>query len=77
MELRKSIKKYNINNFEILDIIGKGTNAQVHFVKNINTSKYYAMKIIKKKEVVKFKQVDHTLNEINILHMIEHPFIVN
>ena len=76
MELRKSIKKYTVNDFEILDIIGIGTHAQVHFVKNINSGKYFAMKIIKKKEVVKYKQVDHILNEINILHMIDHPFIV-
>ncbi len=76
MELRKSIKKYTVNDFEILDILGIGTHAQVHFVRNITSGKYFAMKIIKKKEVFKYKQVDHILNEINILHMIDHPFIV-
>jgi serine/threonine protein kinase len=77
MELRKSIKKYNLTDFKIMDIIGKGTNAQVHFTKNTITNKHFSLKIIKKNEVVKFKQVDHIMNEINILHIIDHPFIVN
>jgi protein kinase A len=77
MELYKPIKKFKATtDFEIMNIIGVGTNAQVHFAKNLINKKYFAIKTIKKKEVIIHKQVDHIQNEIDILHMINHPFIV-
>ena len=36
-----------------------------------------AMKILKKSEVIRLKQIDHVKAEKKILAMIEHPFIVN
>jgi len=35
------------------------------------------IKILKKKEILRLKQVEHILNEKNILSKIDHPFIVN
>ena len=31
---------------------------------------------MKKIEIIKSKQTDHIMNEINILGMIDHPFII-
>jgi len=36
-----------------------------------------ALKILKKSEVIRLKQVDHVKAETEILRMIDHPFIVN
>ena len=38
--------------------------------------KYVALKILKKAEILKLKQVDHIMSEISILSEIEHPFLV-
>lgn len=32
---------------------------------------------MKKSEIVRLKQVEHTINEKNILDEIDHPFVVN
>jgi serine/threonine protein kinase len=37
----------------------------------------YAMKVLRKKDVVKRKQVEHTKAERNILAMLNHPFLLN
>lgn len=35
------------------------------------------MKVLKKSEVVRLKQVEHTINEKTILDQVDHPFLVN
>ncbi|KAG0266574.1 camp-dependent protein kinase catalytic subunit [Linnemannia exigua] len=35
------------------------------------------MKVLKKTEVVRLKQVEHTNNEKMILERVEHPFLIN
>lgn len=37
---------------------------------------YVALKILKKAEILKLKQVDHIMNEISILSEINHPFLI-
>ena len=44
--------------------------------KNNKNGNYYAIKIVKKAEAKKMAQVDHVLNEVKILSMLNHPFIV-
>lgn len=38
---------------------------------------YFALKVLRKSEIVKLKQVQHIESERAILSRIEHPFIVN
>ena len=40
------------------------------------TGKFYALKVLRKMDVVRLKQVDHIKNEKNILLELNHPFIV-
>jgi serine/threonine protein kinase len=58
-------------------LIGTGTFGRVYLVRHRPTSKYYAMKTLRKTEVVRLKQVEHINSEKQILSSIRHPFIVN
>jgi len=48
----------------------------VRLAKNKKTGEFYAMKILKKNEIIKTKQVDHVISENSILVEIDHPFLV-
>lgn len=70
------LKKVKISDYDILTTIGVGTFGRVRLVKNKQTGKYYAAKILKKIEILKSKQIDHVQNESQILNIIHHPFII-
>lgn len=57
-------------------LIGLGSFGRVKLSRNKKTNKYYAMKILKKAEIIRLKQVDHVISENTILANINHPFIV-
>jgi serine/threonine protein kinase len=40
------------------------------------SKKHYAIKILKKSEIIKLKQVDHIMNEVKILSAVDHPFLI-
>jgi serine/threonine protein kinase len=66
-----------LDQFERLVIVGTGTFGRVYLVRHRPTGKYYAMKTLRKTEVVRLKQVEHINSEKAILSSIRHPFIVN
>ena len=49
----------------------------MRIAKDKKKGSYIALKIMKKVEIMKSKQTDHIMNEIKILAMINHPFIIN
>lgn len=57
-------------------IFSIGSFGRVRIAKKKGTDRYVAVKILKKAEIIKLKQVDHIMNETNILGQITHPFIV-
>jgi len=48
----------------------------VKLAKNKVSQGYCALKILKKAEIIRLKQVDHIINENTILANLDHPFIV-
>ncbi|KAK8792052.1 hypothetical protein WA158_005429 [Blastocystis sp. Blastoise] len=62
--------------FELIRMIGKGSFGKVYLIRHKNTDDYYAMKVLKKADIYRRNQVEHTHNEIHVLHTIESPFIV-
>lgn len=72
-------RTFSIADFDLRATVGTGTFGRVRVVK-IKGSKDrtpLALKIMKKSEVIRLKQVEHIKAETNILAQIEHPFIVN
>merc|ERR1719440_1843026 len=65
--------------FDLRATVGTGTFGRVRVVKIKGSSDRtpLALKILKKSEVMRLKQVEHVKAERQILSMIEHPFIVN
>ena len=62
---------------ELRRILGVGTFGRVKLVRHVPTNTPYALKCMRKAQVVATKQQSHVLNEKNILAMMEHPFILS
>ena len=69
-------KKLTVNDFTTLKVIGKGSYGKVLLVEKKDDKKIYAMKILKKKAMIKRNQVNHIKAERKIMELIDHPFIV-
>jgi serine/threonine protein kinase len=64
-------KEPDLDCFEKLAVIGRGTYAKVILIKRKGVEgKYYAMKVLKKKYIKKKKQENHVMIERNILATI-------
>ncbi|CAD8063725.1 unnamed protein product [Paramecium primaurelia] len=76
--IKINFKELRIQDFEILSTLGTGTFGRVRQakIKGDPENKVYALKILKKTEVVRLNQVEHIKSEKDILTFIEHPFIV-
>lgn len=73
-----SAKTYSLNDFHVIRRVGKGGFAKVFLVRHRRAArKYYALKCIKKSDIIRLKQEKQILNEKNILKQFKHPFIVD
>ena len=75
--LKVSRPTLTVKDFTIIKTLGTGSFGRVHLVKLIQSGAYFAMKALRKAEIVKLRQVEHTLNEKTILDQISMPFTVN
>eukprot|EP00535_Pseudo-nitzschia_heimii_P011815 CAMPEP_0197198956 /NCGR_PEP_ID=MMETSP1423-20130617/33638_1 /TAXON_ID=476441 /ORGANISM="Pseudo-nitzschia heimii, Strain UNC1101" /LENGTH=663 /DNA_ID=CAMNT_0042652803 /DNA_START=80 /DNA_END=2071 /DNA_ORIENTATION=- len=62
--------------FKMIKVIGKGSFGKVFLVKEIKTSQMFALKVLKKDNIIKRNQVEHTKTERSVLGYVNHPFIV-
>jgi len=66
-----------LDDFQLLKVIGKGSYGKVMLVKSAKSGdQIFAMKMLRKDNVVKRNQVEHTKAERNVLETATHPFIV-
>jgi len=72
-------RKYSVDDFELLNVLGKGSFGKVMLVKlkGDSTDELLAMKSLRKAELIKRKQLLHTQTERKIAQTIQHPFLVN
>lgn len=66
----------NIDAFDLLKVVGKGSFGKVMQVRKKDTSRIYALKTIRKLHIVSRSEVNHTLAERTVLAQINNPFIV-
>ena len=64
------------DDFEVLNVLGRGTYGKVLQVRKHDSGCMYAMKTMKKRDVLQRNQVRHTLTEKKLLEAVQHPFIV-
>ncbi|KAF0734256.1 AGC protein kinase, variant [Aphanomyces euteiches] len=70
----------SVTDFDLLSVVGKGAYGKVFLAKKKagrNAGRVYAMKVLRKDDVFKKKQVEHTKSEQRILKHVEHPFVVH
>ena len=71
---RTSFDSSNISleDFETLKLLGKGSYGKVYLVKNINSNKVYAMKVLDKQFLIDKDQISHIKTERIALEKLRH-----
>ncbi|KAF3064962.1 cAMP-dependent protein kinase type 2 [Daldinia childiae] len=75
-EVRVTKGKYSLTDFDLLRTLGTGSFGRVHLVQSKHNQRFYAIKVLKKAQVVKMKQVEHTNDERRMLGEVKHPFLI-
>ncbi|KAG9243513.1 kinase-like domain-containing protein [Calycina marina] len=74
--IRQTKGKYSLVDFELRRTLGTGSFGRVHLVQSKHNQRFYAVKVLKKAQVVKMKQVEHTNDERRMLQEVKHPFLI-
>lgn len=64
-----------VSDFDLIKVIGKGVIGKVFLVRKVDTRAVYAMKVIRKANVVRQDLQENIKTERLILEEIDHPFI--
>lgn len=73
---RQTKGKYTLSDFNIQRTLGTGSFGRVHLVQSKHNQRFYAIKVLKKAQVVKMKQIEHTNDERKMLQRVKHPFLI-
>ncbi|KAK2733432.1 camp-dependent protein kinase catalytic subunit [Myotisia sp. PD_48] len=68
--------KYSLGDFSFRRTLGTGSFGRVHLVQSVHNQRFYAVKVLKKAQVVKMKQVEHTNDERSMLERVKYSFLV-
>merc|ERR1711936_861708 len=74
--LRLKRSRLGVDDFEALKVIGKGAFGEVRLVQKVDTGHVYAMKILRKCDMVEKEQVAHVRAERDILVEADHQWVV-
>ena len=72
-----SSKDADINDFELLTEIGKGSFGVVMHASHTVTGDQYAMKILSKNSLIERNAIRYLKSEWRVLELVTHPFIVH
>lgn len=65
-----------MDDFELIKVIGKGSYGKVLLVRKRDTDELLAMKMLRKENLAKRNQIEHTKTERSVLEKVNHPYIV-
>lgn len=71
-----AVEKVTKDDFESLDVLGKGSFAHVVLARRISTGKYYAMKVVNKQGLLENKRERDVFTERNVLSRATHPYLL-
>jgi serum/glucocorticoid-regulated kinase 2 len=74
---REKGKGVTVDDFTVLKVLGRGAFGKVMLVEKKDTNEWFAMKTIKKDDIIEKDQLEHTKTEKMILEHVNHPFLVN
>jgi CRP-like cAMP-binding protein len=73
-----TIEICKLNEFKTIGILGRGAFGTVRLVvDSLNSNQSYALKVIRKNQVVELGQQAHILNEKKVMSMLDNRFLVN
>ncbi|RJE20888.1 camp-dependent protein kinase [Aspergillus sclerotialis] len=75
-DARSTKGKYTLDDFTLQRTLGTGSFGRVHLVQSKHNHRFYAIKVLKKAQVVKMKQIEHTNDERRMLNRVRHPFLI-
>ncbi|KAG7363046.1 serine/threonine protein kinase [Nitzschia inconspicua] len=65
-----------LDSFKMIKVIGKGSFGKVFLVKENQSGSMFALKVLRKDNIIRRNQVEHTKTERSVLGYVKHPFIV-
>jgi protein kinase A len=68
--------KVKLQDYDVMHSLGTGSFGRVKLAKHKTSGDFAALKMLKKAEILRLKQVDDIISENNILSHINHPFLV-
>lgn len=75
-EERRGTARHLRSQYEEIGLLGIGTFGRVTLVKHLPSGGHYALKAMRKRQLIKLKQVDHVLSEQSTLARCDHPFLL-
>ena len=65
------------DSFNLLRLLGRGYYGRVYLAEKKNDGRLYAIKVIKKLDIIKRNFIDNLKNERKIMFENDNPFVVN
>jgi len=69
-------RRVGIEDFELHAIIGRGAFGEVRVIRKKDTRDVYALKIMKKSNMMEMGQINHIRSERNVLALADNPWVV-
>lgn len=73
---KEEVEKVKFESFTILRVLGSGSFGKVFLAQKKDDNRIFAMKVLKKKDLIFKKHLRYALTETNILKKCKHPFIL-